>query len=105
MASCGKDSLRFLGPGWEKVPHWESLFVHRKRGFLSVYVDDIKMAGRRQNLSPMSKKLLKLVDFGEPTPFLDHIYLGSTQRECTLNEIIMEQYKEMFESRISAGAP
>ena len=25
---------------WEKVPNWESLFVHRKQGlFLSVYVE------------------------------------------------------------------
>ena len=32
--------------GWEKVPNWECLFVHRKQKlFLSVYVDDIKMAG------------------------------------------------------------
>ena len=36
--------------------------------------------------------------------FLTTVYLGSSQSECTLNEIIMEQYKEMFESRISAGA-
>ena len=39
------------------------------------------------------------VDLDEPTTFLDHVYLGSTQRECTPNEIIMEQFKEMFESR------
>ena len=34
--------------GWEKVPNWECMFVHRKqRLFLSVYVDDIKkMAGK-----------------------------------------------------------
>ena len=31
--------------GWEKVPNWECLFVHLKQKlFLSVYVDDIKMA-------------------------------------------------------------
>ena len=45
------------------------------------------------------------VDLDEPTTFLDHVYLGSTQSECTLNEIIMEQQKEMFESRTSAEAP
>ena len=39
--------------------------------FLSVYADDIKIAGRK-NMAPMSKKLLKLVDLGEPTSFLDH---------------------------------
>ena len=37
--------------GWEKVPNWECLFVHRQKGlFLSVYVDDIKLAGHKQNI-------------------------------------------------------
>ena len=32
-----------LKHGWEKIPNWECLFVHRDKGlFLSVYVDDIK---------------------------------------------------------------
>ena len=35
--------------GWEKVPSWECLFVYREKGlFLSVYVDDIKLAGKKQ---------------------------------------------------------
>ena len=62
------------------------------------------MAGREQNLSPMWKKLMKLVDLGEPTSFLDRENLGCAQRECKPNEIIIDQYKEMFESRTSAGA-
>ena len=40
--------------GWEKVSNWECLFVHREKGlFLSVYVDDIKLAGKKQNMNPM----------------------------------------------------
>ena len=39
-----------------------SLFIENKGLFLSVYVDDIKMAERRQNMAPMWKKLLKNVD-------------------------------------------
>ena len=40
-----------LGYGWEKVSNWECLFVHREKGlFLSVYVDDIKLAGKREIL-------------------------------------------------------
>ena len=46
----------------------------------------------------------KKVDVGEPTSFLDHVYLGYTQRDCKPNEKIIEQYKKIFESRISAGA-
>ena len=35
-----------LQHGWEKIPNWECLFVHRQKGlFLSVHVDDIKLAG------------------------------------------------------------
>ena len=33
-----------LKHGWEKIPNWECLFVHREKGlFLSTYVDDIKI--------------------------------------------------------------
>ena len=52
----------------------------------------------------MWKKLMKNGDLGEPTSFLDHVFLGCTQRECKPNEMIIDQYRDMFESRISAGA-
>ena len=90
--------------GWVKVPNWECLFVHRKQGlFYFVFVDDIKMAGKKQNMFPMWKKLMNNVDLGEPTSFLDHVYLVCTQRECKPKETNVEQYKKMFESRISVG--
>ena len=68
--------------GWEKVSNWECLFVHREKGlFLSgVCVDDIKLAGKKQNIDPMWKVLNKEVDLGEPTSFLDHENLGCTQK-------------------------
>ena len=54
--------------GWVKVSNWECLFVHREKGlFFSVYVDDIKLAGKKQNINPMWKVLNKEVDLGEPT--------------------------------------
>ena len=66
-----------LKHGWEKIPNWECLFVHREKGFfLSVYVDDIKLVGKKQNLDPMWKILNKEVDLGEPTSFVDHEKLG-----------------------------
>ena len=50
--------------GWEKVYNWECLFVHReKRLFLSVYVDGIKLAGKKQYKNPMWKVLNKEVDW------------------------------------------
>ena len=71
---------------------------------IGVCVDDIKMARNKQKMDPMWKDLMRNVDLDEPTSFLDHVYLGWTRRECKLNEIIFEQYKEMFQSRISSGA-
>ena len=102
----GKGNLRkiLLKHGWEKIPNWECLFVHREKGlFLSVYVDDIKLSGKKQNLDPMWKVLNKEVDLEEPTSFLDHVYLGGTRRKCEVSQDIVDNYRTMFESRISAG--
>ena len=80
--------------GWEKVPNLECLFVHRKQGLsLSVHMDDNKMTGKKLNMAPMWKKWVKHVDLDEPISFLDHVYLGCTQRECKPNEIIVDEYK------------
>ena len=54
--------------------------------------------------SSYMKKLMKNVNKVEPTSFLEHVYLGCTQRECKPNEKIIGQYNKMFDSRISAGA-
>ena len=75
-----------LKDGWDKIPNWECLFVHREKGlFLFVYVDDIQLGGKKQNLDPM-RKVLKEVDLGEPTSFLDHVYLGCIQRQCEISK-------------------
>ena len=59
-----------LQHGWEKVSNWECLFVHRQKGlFLSVYVDDIKLAGKKQNIDPMWKLLNKRSRFGRTNIF------------------------------------
>ena len=93
-----------LKHGWEKIPSWECLFVHFLKGFFfSVYVDDIKLAGKKQNIDPMWKLLNKEVDVGEPTSFLDHVHLGCTQRQCEMSKDIVDNYRAMFESRIPAG--
>ena len=74
-----------LQHGWQ-----ECLFVHRQKGlFLSVHVDDITLAGEKQNIDPMWKVLNKEVDLGEPTYFLDHVYLGCNQRQCEISIYIL----------------
>ena len=93
-----------LKHGWEKIPNWECLFVHREKGlFLSVYVDAIKLAGKNHNLDPMWKLVNKEVDLGEPTSFLDHVHLGCAHIQCEISEDVVDNYRTMFESRISAG--
>ena len=47
---------------------------------------------------------MKDVDLEEPTSFLDHVYLGCTQRKCEISKDIVDNYRTMSESRISAGA-
>ena len=69
-----------------------------------MYVDDIKCAAKKQNIDPMWKVLNKEVDLGEPTSFLDHVYLGCTHRERDISKDIVDYYRTMFESRTSAGA-
>ena len=85
-----------LGKGF----NWECSSVNRARGlFLSVYVDDIKLAGKTENIEPTWKILMKDVDLGEPTSFLDHVYLGGTQRQCEISKDIVDNYRTMFECR------
>ena len=72
----------------------ETLFVHRKQGlFLSGYVDDIKMAGKKQ--APTWKQLMNNVDLDEPTSFLDHVCLGCTQRECKLEQLKITGWEKL----------
>ena len=91
--------------GWEKVSNWECLFVHREKGlFLSVYVDDTKLSGKKQNINPLWKSTQQEIDLGEPTSFLDHVYLGCTQRQCEISKDTVDNYRTMFKSRVSARA-
>ena len=98
-----EDALLELG--WDKIPNWESMFVQRKQGlFLSVCVDDIKMAGKEAASGPYVEETDERRWSWRTHMILDHLYLGCTQRECKPNETVIEQYTKMFGSRISAVA-
>ena len=58
----------------------------------------------KQNIDQMWKVLVKNVDLGEPTSFHDHVYLGCTQRVCQTSKDIVDNKRNMFESKISVGA-
>ena len=54
---------------------------------------------RNKTLIRCGKLLNKEVDLGEPTSFLDHVYLGCTQRQREISNDIVDNYRTMFESR------
>ena len=95
-----------LKDGCERVSNWNACSYTAKKVYSYLcYVDDIKLAGKKQNINPMWKVLNKDIDLGEPTSFLDHVYLVCTRRQCQISMDIVDNYRTMFESRISAGAP
>ena len=47
---------------------------------------------------------MKQIHLGDPTSFLDHVYLGCTQRACETSKDIVDNHAHMFASRISARA-
>ena len=55
-------------------------------------------------LDLMWKIIMQDVDLGEATSFLNHVYLVCTQRECQISKDIVDSYRTMCESRISARA-
>ena len=104
----GKGNLRrsYWSMGWGKISNWECLFVHCEKGlFFSVYVDDIKLAGKKQNINPMWKVTKQRSWFWENQHLsLIMFNLGCTQRPCEISKDIVDNYRTMFESSISAGA-
>ena len=70
-----------------------------------MFVNDIKLSGKKQNIDPMWKVLNKKVYLGEPTSFFDYVYLGCTQRQNEISKDVVDNYRTMFESRISAERP
>ena len=59
-----------LKHGWEKIPNCECLFVHREKGlFLSVYVDDVELTGKKRNIDPIWKSSQQRSRFGRTNIF------------------------------------
>ena len=76
-----------LQHGWKKVPIENAYSYTVKKDYSHLCMwDDIKLAGKKQNINPMWKVLNKEVDLGEPTSFFDHVYLDCTQRECETSQ-------------------
>ena len=58
---------------------------------------------RNKTLIRCGKYSIKKLIWENTTSFLDHENLGCTQRQCEISKDIVDNYRTMFESRISAG--
>ena len=67
---------------FETVQGWECLYFHRqKQLFLSVYVDDLKMAGKKENLAPMWELMGKHLELEPAKAMTTSQYLGCAQKD------------------------
>ena len=83
--------------GWAEVPTLKCLHVPKKVGiFLSVYVDDQKKVGQKQNMDSLWKTRQKEVDFEDPTPLIDFLYLGCTQGDAKVDPQAVQSETELF---------
>ena len=97
----------------EEVPNWDCLFVLRQQGlFLSVYVDDIKMAGRKQYMAPMRRtgwnwSILENLHHFLTTYTWDALNANASRtksllvssEKCSNHEILLEQLKNCLGRR------
>ena len=67
--------------------------------FLSVYVDDITMAGQTLN----DAGTLAKVDLEGPTSLLDHMYLGCTERASQVHNRIVMAKQKLFSKVVSTN--
>ena len=96
---CGKDNLTKFYQDQDRKKYQignACLRVGRKVYFFRCSWTTVKWLEESRKKPPMWKKLMKLVDLGEPTSFLDHVYLGCTQRECKSNESIIDEHRKFF---------
>ena len=95
-----------LKHGWEKIPKlWMSLCSSWKKDYSypCTWMTS-NWLGRKHNIDPLWKLLqIKEVDLGEPTSFLDHVYLRCTQRQFEISKDFVDNCRTVFGSRISAG--
>ena len=87
--------------GWDKIPNWECLFVHREKGlFLSVYVDDIKLAGKKYKVLIRCGKYSIKKSIWE-NQHLSWITYTWTALNDNVKQAILWTKQTMFGSRIS----
>lgn len=68
--------------------------------FLSVYVDDFRMAGEKQNLKPMWQKLGSKLYLEPAVPSSGNVYLGCLQNNVDVDPKIVKDKFELFQRLI-----
>ena len=76
------------------------MYVHReKQLFLSVYVDDLKMAGKKENMKPMWDAMREHVELEPPKKMWENQYLvGCSQKPLIPAEEDIEKMGAAFEN-------
>ena len=75
------------------------MYVHReKKLWLSIYVDDLKMAGLETNIKPIWEELKLLMKLEPPKAMAKNIYLGCGQRDFTPDPIDIERIGAAFDN-------
>ena len=88
---------RIMKCGFKKVQGWECLFVHPTKGlWLSVYVDDFKMAGPKKNIAPMWAELRKLLALEPPVPSGENTYLGCTSKRVEIPAALVAEKRALI---------
>ena len=72
------------------------------RLFLSVYVDDFKMAGQDSSMITMWKELKRDIDLEPATPFHGNTYLGCGQKTAPVKEDIVKTKNTLFRKLVKA---
>ena len=88
--------------GFENVPGWECFFIHWElQCILSVYVDDFKLAGKKENIKTAWDLIQKGVKLDKIAPF-DH-YLGCGQHPTTVTEEDVAKRLENISGHLNNG--
>ena len=93
-----------LKHGWEKIPNWECLLVHREKdySYLCMWMTS-NLAGKKKILIRCGKYSIKKSNWENQHLSWIIVYLGCTQRKCVISKDIAGNCRTMFQSRISAG--
>ena len=92
-----------LAAGFQKVPGWECLFHHPEKGlYLSVYVDDFRMAGKKEHMTAMWKKLRETLELEPEVDSVSNTYLGCNQKIVEVHESVVKEKANMFSGLLQA---